>query len=86
MARDMGGRYVGIFLPVSTLIATGYEHSVLNMLLLPVALMAGAPITPVQVLLMNILPVSIGNAIGGSILVGASMTYSFGKFGRLRRR
>ena len=58
----------------------------LNMLLLPVALMAGAPITPVQVLLMNILPVSIGNAIGGSVLVGASMTYSFGKFGRLRRR
>ena len=81
MARDMAGRYIGILVPISTFVATGYEHSVANLMLLPAALLAGAPLTMRDVLLKNLLPVTIGNAIAGSVLIAASFSFAFGKLG-----
>lgn len=81
MARDMTGRYFGIFVPVSTFITTGYEHSVANLMLLPAAMLAGAPITLRDVLVKNLIPVTIGNGLAGAVLVAASFSYQFGKLG-----
>ena len=81
MARDMAGRYVGIWVPISTFVATGYEHSVANLMLLPAALLAGADLTMKDVLLKNMLPVALGNAIGGAVLLAASFSFAFGKLG-----
>ena len=81
MARDMTGRYFGILVPISTFVATGYEHSVANLMLLPAAMLAGAPISVRDVLLKNLLPVTIGNGIAGAILIGASFSFAFGKLG-----
>merc|ERR1719326_1079661 len=57
MARDMMGKYIGIFVPISTFVATGFEHSVANLYLLPAALMAGTAVTMHDVLIKNLLPV-----------------------------
>jgi formate/nitrite transporter len=84
MARDMGGRYFGILIPVSTFVATGYEHSVANMMLLPAAMLAGAPLTLRDVIVKNMLPVTIGNGLAGAILVAASFSFQFGKLGEGR--
>ena len=81
MARDMTGRYFGILVPISTFVATGYEHSVANLMLLPAAMLAGAPISVRDVLFKNLLPVTIGNGIAGAILVAASFSFAFGKLG-----
>jgi len=84
-ARDMAGRYIGIAVPISTFVATGFEHSVANLFLLPAALVAGSPVSLRDVLMKNLLPVSIGNAIAGSFLIGMSFSYAFGKLGGCAR-
>jgi formate/nitrite transporter len=81
MARDMTGRYVGILVPISTFVATGYEHSVANLVLLPAALLAGAPLTMRDIFVKNLIPVTIGNGIAGAALVAASFSFAFGKLG-----
>ncbi len=80
-ARDMAGRYIGIAVPISTFVATGFEHSVANLYLLPAALLASSPITLRDVVLKNLIPVTIGNAIAGTFLIGASFSYAYGKLG-----
>merc|ERR1719329_948362 len=42
---DMAGKMVGIWFPISTFVAIGMEHSVANMFLLPLGILAGADLT-----------------------------------------
>lgn len=59
---------VGIWLPISGFVALGFEHSVANMFLLPLALrLPGVSFSIVQVIWNNLLPVTIGNMIGGCL-------------------
>lgn len=81
MARDMTGRYIGILVPISTFVATGYEHSVANLVLLPAAMLAGAPLTMRDMIMKNLIPVTIGNGIAGAALIAASFSFSFGRLG-----
>ena len=47
----------------------------------PTGLLAKAPLSAVDVLLKNMLPVTLGNAISGALIVGAGYSYAFGKLG-----
>jgi formate/nitrite transporter len=80
-AKDMGGKYLSIWLPVSTFVSIGFEHSVANMFLLPAGLMSTNDITIETALVHNLIPVTIGNAVAGSLLVGAAMSFMYGKLG-----
>jgi len=80
-ANDLAGKMVGIWFPISMFVAIGFEHSVANMFLLPAGLLAGAPLSLGQVLLQNLIPATIGNAIAGSIVIGAGFSYSVGRLG-----
>jgi formate/nitrite transporter FocA (FNT family) len=53
-----------------TFVASGYEHSVANMYFLPAGLMAGGRF-PQEFLIIftNLIPVTIGNIIGGLLIV-----------------
>ena len=81
-AKDMGGKYISIWLPVSTFVSIGFEHSVANMFLLPAGLMSQDQITFGTALTKNLIPVTIGNAFSGALLVGATMSYLFGSLGQ----
>lgn len=63
----------GLFFPIFLFVASGYEHSVANMYYIPAGIfadMAGTVgLTWSKFLLSNLLPVTIGNVIGGSIFV-----------------
>ncbi|MBC7217832.1 MAG: formate/nitrite transporter family protein [Candidatus Caldatribacterium sp.] len=57
--------------PITTFVALGYEHSIANMYFLTVALLqGGSGVTWGKMLLQNLLPVTLGNIVGGSVLVG----------------
>jgi len=84
-SNDLVGKLVGCWFPISTFVAIGLEHSVANMFILPAALLLGAPLTVADVVFRNIVPVLIGNAIAGSIIVAASYSYQFGRLGGKRR-
>ena len=72
---------VGIWFPISTFVAIGLEHSVANMFLLPLGLLGGAEKSVRDVLVKNLLPVTIGNAIAGAFIVAAGYSYQFGHLG-----
>lgn len=58
--------------PIMTFVALGYEHSVANMYFLAAGILGGGPgITWSRAFLQNLLPVTLGNIVGGSALVGA---------------
>lgn len=80
-AKDMGGKYLSIWLPVSTFVSIGFEHSVANMFLLPAGLLSTNDISIETALFHNLIPVTVGNALAGSLFVGAAMSYMFGKLG-----
>jgi len=82
-ARDMTGKYLSILLPISTFVAIGFEHSVANMFLLPAGLLCSdGGATLGSAIFRNLIPVSIGNALSGSLMVGATFSFMFGRLGR----
>ncbi|GAF17536.1 formate/nitrite family of transporters [Bacillus sp. JCM 19046] len=60
-----------IFILIFAFIAAGFEHSVANMSLLGMALMhGGSDLVSISGFVHNLIPVTIGNIIGGAIFVG----------------
>jgi formate/nitrite transporter len=84
-AKDMGGKYLSIWLPVSTFVSIGFEHSVANMFLGTAGLLSSddlvKDITIGTALTHNLIPVTIGNTLSGALFVGAAMSYMYGKLG-----
>jgi len=80
-ANDLAGKMVGIWFPISTFVAIGLEHSVANMFLLPLGVLGGAELSVMDLILKNLIPVTLGNAIAGALVVGAGYSYQFGKLG-----
>lgn len=76
IAENNLNRILAIPGPIATFVALGYEHSVANMYFLPIGIAAQSylegvtPITWGQVFLANLLPVTLGNIVGGSFFVG----------------
>ncbi|MFH1854089.1 MAG: formate/nitrite transporter family protein [Candidatus Omnitrophota bacterium] len=69
-ARTVEGKILGIYFPIMAFVASGYEHSVANMYFLPAALMAkGGLTTDFFSIFNNLIPVTIGNIIGGLLIV-----------------
>lgn len=69
-ARSVTGKIFGIYFPIMVFIASGYEHSVANMYFLPAGLLAkGEFWAHPWVIFNNLIPVTIGNIIGGLLVV-----------------
>lgn len=84
-SRTTSGKILAIVFPISAFIAAGFEHSVANMYIIPVALLIKdfdpafvsglgmdlGNLTWAGFLVNNLLPVTIGNILGGSGFIGA---------------
>ena len=75
-SRTTGGKIAAIWLPIFTFFALGWEHSVVNLLVIPAGIMVGAPITLGDWWLRNQIPVLLGNLIGGALLTGCGLWLS----------
>ena len=70
------GKIAAIWLPVSTFFALALEHSVVNMFVMPTAILLGADISVGQWLFWNQIPVTLGNVVGGALLTGLLLHYA----------
>ena len=85
-ARTTTGKILSILFPITAFVAAGFEHSIANMYFIPMgillasqpAVLGAAGVTADGVANLtwvgfvgNLVPVTIGNIIGGGILVGA---------------
>jgi formate transporter len=76
-ADNTTGKILGLWFPVMAFVACGFEHSVANMYTVPAGIMLGAGISWSQFLIWNLLPVTLGNIIGGAVFVGGAYSYCF---------
>lgn len=60
-----------VFWPVMVFAACGFEHSIANMFTFALALLSGTPDVPLSGVFANLVWVTLGNAIGGMLMVGA---------------
>lgn len=82
--RSVVDKVVAIIFPITAFVAMGFEHSVANMYFIPAGLAAMteadllSPLTAINLeslsisgfLLNNLLPVTLGNIVGGGVFVG----------------
>ncbi|MGA8614937.1 MAG: formate/nitrite transporter family protein [Xanthobacteraceae bacterium] len=71
------GKIACAWMPIFIFFAQGFEHSVVNMFIIPTGMMMGAKVTVAQWWLWNQIPVTLGNLVGGFTFTGLAiyMTY-----------
>ena len=74
VAKSNMEKIIVIFIPVFIFIVLSFEHSVANMFSLSIGYILDNSIGLKDILLSNLLPVTIGNILGGTIL-GATIWY-----------
>lgn len=83
MSKDMVGKAVGILFPISSYVTMGFEHALATMFFLFCAKFNGASIS-ISSMIKYLISATLGNLLGGGILVGLGMG-SIPGFVRLRR-
>jgi formate transporter len=68
--RSTLGRVVLMWVPIGMFFALGFEHTVVNMWLIPTGILAGAEVSPYDWWVWNQIPVTIGNILGAMVLNG----------------
>ncbi|RKQ37284.1 formate/nitrite transporter family protein [Oceanobacillus halophilus] len=66
-AKDYLGKILAIWFPIMTFVLIGFQHVVANMFVIPAAIFAGY--LTWGDFILNIIPVFLGNAVGGAIFV-----------------
>ena len=73
------GKLLSVFIPISTFVTLGFEHSVANMFLISQGILAGAEISIKEFLLGNMVPVTLGNIAGSAVFVALAHWYAYSK-------
>jgi formate/nitrite transporter FocA (FNT family) len=84
-ARDIPGKILACYVPIMTFVASGFEHSVANMYFIPSGLLikdafptVDPGLTWANFLLANLIPVTLGNIVGGVLFVASAYWYVHG--------
>ncbi len=67
------GKIACAYMPIFIFFAQGFEHSVVNMFIIPTGMMMGAKVTVAEWWLWNQIPVTLGNLVGGFIFTGLAI-------------
>jgi formate transporter len=70
-ADDVAGKILAVWFPIMAFVGIGFEHSVANMFFIPTGMLYGAEVGIGRFLVRNLLPVTLGNIVGGAFFVGA---------------
>src|SRR5580704_4013131 len=64
------GKIACAYMPVFIFFAQGFEHTVVNMFIIPTGMMMGAKVTFEEWWVWNQIPVTVGNLVGGFVFTG----------------
>jgi formate transporter len=73
------GRIAGAWMPILIFFAQGFEHSVVNMFLIPTGMMMGAKVSLGDWWVWNQIPVTLGNLVGGALFTGLALYVTFAR-------
>jgi formate/nitrite transporter len=72
-SRSTAGKVVAMWLPIMTFFAQGFEHSIVNMFVIPIGMLFGAPVGVGDWWVWNQVPVTLGNIVSGALLTGLAL-------------
>jgi|UniRef100_A0A7C2BE34 formate/nitrite transporter len=78
-SRSTVGKVVAMWLPIMTFFGLGYEHSVVNMFVIPAGMLAGAPLSLGTWWVWNQVPATLGNIVGGGLFTGIALAWSYSR-------
>jgi len=94
-AESMAGKIFSIFFPIWLFITSGFEHCVANMYYIPAGILAKSSLSYADLsnlsqealnsltwssfAINNLIPVTLGNIVGGGIFVGMAYWYAYKK-------
>ncbi|QSX05636.1 formate/nitrite transporter family protein [Sedimentibacter sp. zth1] len=100
-AKNMAGKILGMFFPIWLFVTSGFEHSIANMYYIPAGIwaksnvdwVAASHLSPEKLanlnwntfIINNLVPVTLGNIIGGGIFVGFIYWFIYLKEDKNRR-
>ncbi len=79
VSRSTIGKIFAMYLPIMAFVAQGFEHSIVNMFVIPCGILLGAPVTIGQWWMWNEIPVTLGNIVGAVVFTAAGLYIAFGK-------
>jgi formate transporter len=71
------GKIATAWMPVFIFFAQGFEHSVVNIFLIPTGMILGAKVTVADWWLWNQVPVTLGNLVGGFCFTGYALYWTY---------
>lgn len=83
-ALSAPGKIIGLYLPIAVFVLCGFEHCVANMFYIPAAIfitgeygIAAEGLHWSSFFLHNLIPVTLGNLIGGAVIVGCGYWFTY---------
>jgi len=83
-ARDIPGKIMACYVPIMAFVASGFEHSVANMYFIPTGLLLkaelglqNASLTWGNFFIGNLIPVTLGNILGGVVFVAGAYWFIY---------
>jgi formate/nitrite transporter len=73
------GRIAAAWMPILVFFAQGFEHTVVNMFIIPAGMMMGAKVSVADWIVWNLVPVTLGNLVGGFSLVALALLATFAR-------
>jgi formate transporter len=81
-ARDITGKLLACYVPIMAFVASGFEHSIANMYFIPTGIFLAAGtgqsvpgLTWTNFFMANLIPVTLGNILGGVVFVATAYWY-----------
>jgi formate/nitrite transporter len=71
------GKVITSWLPIFVFFAQGFEHLVVNFFIIPAGMMMGAKVTIVDWIVLNVIPVTAGNIVGGFLFTGLAIYWTY---------
>lgn len=76
-SQSTAGKIIAMWLPILTFFGQGFEHSVVNMFLIPTGMILGAKVSFSDWWLWNQIPVTLGNFVGGFLFTGLFLYWTY---------
>lgn len=73
------GRIAAAWMPILIFFAQGFEHTVVNMFIIPAGMMLGAKVSLFDWVVWNLVPVTLGNLAGGFLFVSLALFMTFAR-------
>ena len=82
-ADDVAGKALALFFPITTFVASGFDHCIANQFFLSVGMLFGANVS-IGNMVATLMAATLGNILGGGLFVGTVYWYCFEEMSRLQ--